>query len=167
MLPATLVVLAARVVGFEGDRSFYLALLVFIALLYVLFGVQASTLPIIAAETAVALTFSGVAVLAYRRMSDLLLADRYAAHGIWDLFHPAPLPDSDAVALWWPAFCFGVDLATVGYLVARSRLARRSVRAWRLACCRVGGVTSGPGFRAVPEYGALQACESPPRAAQP
>ena len=84
MLPATLVVLAARVVGFEGDRSFYLALLVFIALLYVLFGVQASTLPIIAAETAVALTFSGVAVLAYRRTSDLLLAAGYAMHGVWD-----------------------------------------------------------------------------------
>ena len=123
LLLAALVVLAARAVGFDGDRSFYPALLVFIALLYVLFGVQAGTLPVIAAETAVALAFSGVAILAYRRTSNLLLAAGYAAHGVWDLAHPALLPGSDAVPPWWPAFCLGVDLAIAGYLVVRPRLA--------------------------------------------
>ena len=123
LILAALVVLAARTVGFDGDRSFYPALLVFIALLYVLFGVQAGTLPVIAAETAVALAFSGVAILAYRRTSNLLLAAGYAAHGVWDLSHHALLPGSDAVPLWWPAFCLGVDLAIAGYLVVRPRLA--------------------------------------------
>ena len=109
---ATAAVIAAfaRTTGFDRDRSFYPAVLVVIALLYVLFGVEDGATSVVAAETTAALAFVAVAVIAFRRRSPALLALGLALHGAWDLAHPAIPPASDAVPIWWPASCLGVDL---------------------------------------------------------
>lgn len=116
---ATAAVIAAfaRATGFDRDRSFYPTILVVIALLYVLFGVEKGAPAVVAAETAAALAFVAVAVVAFRRCSPALLAIGLALHGLWDVAHPALLPASDAVPTWWPAFCLGVDLPLAGWVV--------------------------------------------------
>ncbi|MEM1117705.1 MAG: hypothetical protein AAGJ11_14435 [Bacteroidota bacterium] len=113
------IVASARAAGFDRDRSFYPTVLVVIALLYVLFGVEDGAASVVAAETAVALGFVAVAVVAFHRRSPVLLAAGLALHGLWDVTHPAILPASDAVPAWWPAFCLGVDLPLAAWVYAR------------------------------------------------
>ena len=113
------IVASARAAGFDRDRSFYPTVLVVIALLYVLFGVEDGAASVVVAETAVALGFIVVAVIAFRRRSPALLAAGLALHGLWDLAHPALLPASDAVPGWWPAFCLGVDLPLAAWVYLR------------------------------------------------
>lgn len=107
---AVAVAASARASRFDRDRAFYPTVLVVIALLYVLFGVEDGAASVVAAESGVALVFVALAVVAYRRGSPALLAIGLAAHGLWDVAHPALLPTSDAVPTWWPAFCLGVDM---------------------------------------------------------
>ncbi|HIG75222.1 MAG TPA: hypothetical protein EYQ24_11790 [Bacteroidetes bacterium] len=110
LLAALAVIVAARASGFDRGRSFYPTVLVVIALLYVLFGVESGAAEAVAAETVVALSFIALAVVAFRRRSFALLAVGLALHGLWDIAHPFVLPESDGVPTWWPAFCLGVDL---------------------------------------------------------
>ena len=116
---AVAVVASSRAAGFDRDRSFYPTGLVVIALLYVLFGVEAATPIVTATESAIALAFVALAVAAFRRRSPTLLALGLALHGVFDLVHPAVLPASDAVPTWWPAFCLGVDGALAVWVWAR------------------------------------------------
>lgn len=85
-------VASSRAGGVDRDRSFYPTVLVVIALLCVLFGVETGAPTVIAAELAMALLALGLAL-----------------HGAFDLVHPAVLPASDAAPPWWPAFCLGVN----------------------------------------------------------
>jgi hypothetical protein len=119
LLAALAVVVGARASGFDRGRSFFPTVLVVIALLYVLFGVETGVPGVVAAESAVAFSFVAVAVVAFRRRSPALLAAGLALHGVWDLAHPALLPRSDAVPVWWPAFCLGVDLPLAAWAYAR------------------------------------------------
>jgi len=116
---AVVLVASGRAAGFDSDRSFYPTVLVVIALLYVLFGVEDGAAFVITAETVVALAFAAVAVVAFRRQSPALLAVGLALHGIWDVAHPALLLESDAVPVWWPAFCLGVDLPLAAWIYLR------------------------------------------------
>ena len=116
---AVLIVTAGRASRFDRDRSLYPTTLVVIALLYVLFGVQSGAPVAVAAESAVALAFVGLAVVAFRRRSAVVLAAGLALHGFWDLAHPMLLPISDAVPSWWPAFCLGVDVALAAFVFVR------------------------------------------------
>jgi hypothetical protein len=118
------VVAAERASGFGRDRSFYPTVLAVIAVLYVLFGVEDGVPGVIAAETAVAGAFVAVAVVAFRRRSATLLAAGFAAHGAFDLVHPAVLPASDAVPTWWTAFCLGVDGPLAVWVLGRWGVAR-------------------------------------------
>ena len=119
VLAALGIALAAHASGFGRDRSFLPTVLVVIALLYVLFGVETGVPGVVAAESAVAFSFVAVAVVASRRRSAALLAAGLALHGVWDLAHPALLPRSDAVPVWWPAFCLGADLPLAAWAYAR------------------------------------------------
>ncbi len=119
LFAAVAIVVSGRAAGFDGDRSFLPTVLVVIALLYVLFGVEDGAPTVVVAETAVALAFVVVAVVAFRRRSPALLAAGLALHGIWDLAHPALLSSSDAVPVWWPAFCLGVDIPLAAWAFAR------------------------------------------------
>ncbi|GAB5550206.1 MAG: hypothetical protein SangKO_099660 [Sandaracinaceae bacterium] len=116
---AAIIAAFARATGFDRDRSFYPTVLVVITLLYVLFGVEDGAAFVIATETGVALAFVAVAVVAFRWQSPALLAVGLALHGIWDVAHPALLPESDAVPVWWPAFCLGVDLPLAAWIYLR------------------------------------------------
>jgi hypothetical protein len=116
---AVAIIASGRAVGFGRDHSFYPTVLVVIALLYVLFGVEDGAPSVIAAETAVALAFVAVAVVSFQRPSPVLLAVGLALHGLWDIAHPAILPSSDAVPAWWPAFCLGVDLPLAAWVMVR------------------------------------------------
>ena len=119
LVAALVVAVAARASGFDRDRSFYPMVLVVIALLYVLFGVEDGAASVVAAEAAVALAFVALSVAAFRRRSPALLAAGLALHGAWDLAHPVVLPASNAVPSWWPAFCIGVDLPLAAWVYLR------------------------------------------------
>ena len=119
LVGAVALVVSARLSGFDRDRSFYPTVLCTIALLYVLFGVQAGGATVIAVETAVAFVFVAAAVVAHRRGSAALLAAGLAAHGLWDLVHGHVLPASGAVPPWWGPFCLGVDVALAAFVALR------------------------------------------------
>ena len=116
---------AAAVVGLgratRQARSlpFYGNVLIVIALAYVLFAVMAEAPRTIAIESTVASAFVAVAIAAVRgnsRAAGVLLAVGLGAHGVYDLVHPALVPNS-AVPSWWPLFCGVVDVLLAGWVV--------------------------------------------------
>jgi hypothetical protein len=119
---------AVAVVGFgyttRQARSlpFYCAVLVVIALLYVLFAVMAGAPRTILIESAVAAAFVAVAVAGARspHTGGLLVAGGLAAHGVYDLLHPA-VAANPVVPGWWPLVCGVVDVGLGGWVLVLSR----------------------------------------------
>jgi hypothetical protein len=119
------VITAAAVVGLGvatgRGRSprFYGDVLVVIALAYVLFAVMAESPRIIVVESGVAAAFIAVAVAGMRgttrRWAGRLLAAGLAAHGVYDLVHPAVVVNP-VVPTWWPLFCGVVDVLLAGWV---------------------------------------------------
>ncbi len=118
-LLALVVAVTARVTRFDRDRSFYPTLLIVIASYYLLFAVMGSPSALIA-ELLFALFFAALAFTgAY--ISVWFIGAGLALHGVFDLFHAALLTN-EGVPLWWPAFCFAVDVTLalwLAWLVSR------------------------------------------------
>ncbi|MDX1642182.1 MAG: hypothetical protein R3220_10820 [Balneolaceae bacterium] len=94
--------------NFNQDRSYYPTILIFIALLYVLFGVMDGRPSIIMKESVIASFFVAGALIgsvkSYTWIALLLIL-----HGIFDFFHPQIISNV-AVPTWWPLFCLYVDV---------------------------------------------------------
>jgi hypothetical protein len=105
---------AARIVGFDRDRSFYPMMLILIASGYVLFALRDGSSSIMIAEAGGFAAFLLLAVLAFR--VDLWIAVAgLAAHGVFDLVHGRIIADP-GVPVWWPAFCGSYDIVAAGFL---------------------------------------------------
>ena len=107
---------------FDQDRSFYSTILVIVASYYVLFGVLGGSGYALAAELAVALGFSTVAIVGALYLPTLV-GIGIAAHGLFDLVHDVLITNS-GVPTWWPAFCASIDvmLGLWVIILTRSRL---------------------------------------------
>lgn len=113
----------ATIVGLDRDRAFYATVMIVIALLYDLFAAIGGSTRALLLESAVGLSFIGVAVLGFKR--DLWwVAGALAAHGIFDVFHGG-LIANPGVPAWWPAFCGAYDLVAAAYLAVLLRTGRR------------------------------------------
>ena len=120
-ITAVAVVGLGRATRQARSLPFYGNVLIVIALAYVLFAVMAEAPRTIAIESTVAAAFVAVAIAAARgsnssRAAGVLLAVGLGAHGVYDLVHPALVPNS-AVPSWWPLFCGVVDVLLAGWVV--------------------------------------------------
>ncbi|NBC19700.1 MAG: hypothetical protein GVY06_01415 [Alphaproteobacteria bacterium] len=96
-----------RLVGLHADRGVHSVVLIAIAVFYVVFAVEHGEAGEIAFQSLLALAFTALALLGYRRSLWWVVAG-LALHGVYDIAvhgHGAnPAPD------WWGPFCLGVDL---------------------------------------------------------
>lgn len=113
--------LAARVAGFDRDRSFYPTVMVVVALLYLLFACMATPPTAIVQESIPAALFIVAAILGFRKNLFFVVAALFG-HGLFDLVHSHAIANP-AVPVWWPGFCGAIDwvLAAALALAIRSR----------------------------------------------
>ncbi|MFZ1702040.1 MAG: hypothetical protein WBO10_11690 [Pyrinomonadaceae bacterium] len=106
--------LSMSLVGMDRDRALYPAMMIVIALLYILFAVMGGSTQALLIESTVAAIFIGLAIAGFR--STLwLVAAALIGHGIFDVLH-SRLFDNPGVPVWWPPFCLAADIALGAYL---------------------------------------------------
>jgi len=118
---ALIIAIGARFIGFDQDRSFYPMVMIFIAIIYVIFAAMGSAYRIIGIESAIAIGFTAVAVLGYRK-NLWIVVGALLAHGALDYVH-AGIVGNPVVPAWWPGFCLAVD-ATLALWFAAMLLRR-------------------------------------------
>lgn len=102
------------VVSLDRDRAFYPTAMIVIASLYVLFAAMGAPPHTLVTELAVGAVFIGVATWGFKS-SLWLVVLALAAHGIFDFFHGALVPNP-GVPAWWPEFCLAYDVVAAAYL---------------------------------------------------
>ena len=119
----------ATKIGFDRDRAFYPAVMIVIALLYVLFAVMGGSSRALVVEGVVATAFAAAAVKGFRG-SEWLVVAGLAGHGVMDFFH-AHIVDNPGVPEYWPGFCGAYDVAAAAVLAWIIKTAERGSRAAR------------------------------------
>ena len=104
-------------VGLDRDRAFYTTALIVIAAYYALFAAMGASSSVLAIEIAVALGFSLLALVGFKK-SMWLVAAGIAGHGIFDFVHPH-LYANPGMPVWWPGFCGSVDVVLGVWLALR------------------------------------------------
>jgi hypothetical protein len=100
--------------GLDRDRAFYPVVTIVIAYLYALFAVIGASPHALVLESLVGTVFLATAVWGFKS-SLWLVAAALAAHGIFDLAHPAII-SNPGVPGWWPQFCLTYDVTAAAYL---------------------------------------------------
>jgi hypothetical protein len=111
--------------GLDRDRALYPAVMIVIALYYVLFALIGGSTQVLIVESAVAIGFVGLALVGFR-FTLWLVAVALAAHGVFDWVHPH-IYANRGVPAWWPSFCIAYDAVAAAYLAWL--LASKKVRA--------------------------------------
>jgi hypothetical protein len=101
-------------IGFDRERSFYPTVVIVIAAYYPLFATMGASGTTITVEVLIALAFSTVGVVGYKR-SPWLVAAAIAGHGVFDLLFHGVI-DNPGMPVWWPGFCGTVDLLLGAWL---------------------------------------------------
>jgi hypothetical protein len=114
---ALLVVCFARWTGFDRDRAFYPTVVVVVASYYVLFAAIGGSTHALVAESLVLAAFALIAVLGFK-FSPWLIVVGLAAHGVFDVLHPA-MVRNPGVPAEGPAFCLTVDVGAAALLAVR------------------------------------------------
>lgn len=96
------------VAGFDRERSFYPTALIVIAFYYVLFAAMGAPGETLGVEMVIALGFTALAVIGFRR-NLLLVAAAIGGHGVFDWVRPAFLENA-GMPVWWPGFCGSADV---------------------------------------------------------
>jgi hypothetical protein len=94
---------SAALIGLDRGRAFYPTAAIVIASYYALFAVMGASTTILGIEIVVALGFSLLAVLGFKR-NMWLVAAAIAGHGVFDFFHHLWI-DNPGMPVWWPGFC--------------------------------------------------------------
>lgn len=92
------------------------AILVAIAFIYVGFALSNHSVFYIVTEVIVALVFYFIALIGYTMRSSLI-AYGIIAHGIWDMLHHSNWNVGAKIPLYWPSYCFTIDLLYGLYLL--------------------------------------------------
>lgn len=117
VLLAVAVVLFAKVIGLDRDRAFYPTVLMVVASYYILFAAMGGSGRALITEIAVALGFSLVAAVGFKRNLRYVAAG-LIGHGLFDFVHHRYVANA-GVPGWWPAFCLAFDV-TAGVWLALS-----------------------------------------------
>ena len=110
------VVVLAKVVGFDRDRSFYPVVLVVVGSYYVLFAVMAGASAHVITELALFGLFTAMAIAGFQ-WGRWVIAGGLALHGLFDFVRGGFLHGA-GVPRWWPEFCGAFDLIAAGLLAA-------------------------------------------------
>ena len=111
--------------GLDRDRALYPAVMIVIAMYYVLFALIGGSTQVLIVESAVAIGFVGLALVGFR-FTLWLVVVALAAHGVFDWVHPHVYANR-GVPAWWPSFCIAYDVVAAAYLAWL--LASKKVRA--------------------------------------
>jgi hypothetical protein len=109
--------------GMDRDRSLYPAIMMVIAVLYLLFAVMGGSNEALVAEAPFTALFIGLSVAGFRSTLWFVVA-ALAGHGVYDMIHPH-LFRNPGVPAFWPAFCSAYDLVAAVYLavlISRDRI---------------------------------------------
>lgn len=115
IITAVAIVGLARSTKFENDRSFYPTVLIVIGFLYLLFGAIDGRIEVILFEGFIALIFTAIALLGYRK-SLVIVGIGIILHGIFDITHHLIL-ENRGIPDFYAGFCFAVDVVLGGYVV--------------------------------------------------
>jgi hypothetical protein len=116
------VVMFARGVGFDRERSFYPTVLIVTASYYVLFAVMSGSTHALVIESIVMTAFVAAAVTGFKSSRWIVVAG-LAAHAVLDSFH-ATVIDNPGVPAYWPAFCLAFDVGAAAVITVFSKLAK-------------------------------------------
>lgn len=119
---ALAILLLVRLVGLDGDRSFYPTVMIVIALLYGLFAVMGGSMRTLGQEAVPMAGFIFVAILGFKRNLWWVVGALFA-HGVYDFFHGHLFINPGAPA-WWPEFCMAFDVVAAAFLAVLIRLAK-------------------------------------------
>ena len=123
VLVALAVCAFARGTTFDRDRAFYPTVLIVTASYYVLFAALFGDAAHLAGEAAIALGFTGLAVLGFARNARLLVIG-LAAHALYDIAHGL-LGVHSGQPPGWRGFCLAFDLAAAAWLAWPQRATGR------------------------------------------
>jgi hypothetical protein len=113
---AILVCGAALLLRLDRDRRFYPAMMLVIALLYLLFAIMGKDADALQMEAVIATVFVVVTIMGFR-ISPWLIVVALAAHGTYDLTHHFFFQNR-GVPGWWPGFCMTYDVGAAAILGA-------------------------------------------------
>ena len=110
IVTAVVIIILAQVLSrYFTIKLFATSVLVAIAFIYVGFSLKGNTVSSIFLESGVAIAFYFLALIGYTRNS-LLLAYGIMLHSIWDIFHHNGLLIGTDIPVYWPSFCFIIDI---------------------------------------------------------
>jgi hypothetical protein len=115
-LLAILVCGAALLLRLDRDRRFYPAMMIVIALLYLLFAIVGKDPDALLIEAAIATVFVAVTILGFT-VTPWLIVVALAAHGTYDLTHHFFFQNR-GVPGWYPGFCMTYDVVAAAILGA-------------------------------------------------
>ena len=104
-----IIILAQVLSRFFSIKLFATACLVAIAFIYVGFSLKDNPASSIILESGVAILLYFVALFGYTRNSSLI-AYGIIFHGIWDILHHEQVLLTTDVPVYWPTFCFTIDI---------------------------------------------------------
>ena len=111
------VVALMTITGFERDRAAWPVVVIVVATYYVLFAVMAGDRKALIEETGVALVFTVIAILGFKRSAWWVVAG-LLGHGVFD-FVRGHMIVNPGVPSYWPAFCGSIDVAMSAWVAWR------------------------------------------------
>jgi hypothetical protein len=110
IIAAVVIIILTRLLSrYFSARLLAASILVAIAFIYVGYSLQENEVKAVILECAIALALYFLALIGYTRNS-VLLAYGIMLHGIWDILHHHGLVVKTAVPVYWPSFCFIIDV---------------------------------------------------------
>jgi hypothetical protein len=107
---AVAIIIISRVLsGYFTLRLMATTILVAIAFIYVGFSLKDNPVGLIVLEVVIALLLYFMAMIGYTRNS-LLIAYGIILHGVWDICHHNNALIGTDVPVYWPSFCFVIDI---------------------------------------------------------
>lgn len=104
-----IIIISRMLSKYFSAKLFATTILVAIAFIYVGFSLKDNPASLIALESGVALIFYFLALIGYTR-NIVLVAWGIILHGIWDIFHHKGFVFKTDVPVYWPSFCFVIDI---------------------------------------------------------
>ena len=110
IVTAVAVIIVQRALsGYFSAKLIATTILVAIAFIYVGFSLKENPVSLIVLEVVFALLLYFMAIIGYTRNS-LALAYGIILHGVWDICHHNNFLIGTNVPVYWPSFCFVIDI---------------------------------------------------------
>jgi len=106
---AAIIILAQVLSRFFTIKLFATTVLVAIAFIYVGFSLKGNPVSSIILESGIAILLFFLAIIGYT-VNESLIAYGIILHGIWDICHHNGVLINTDIPVYWPTFCFTIDI---------------------------------------------------------